>query len=294
MSLKTLPWHETQWQRLFSLLHNHKLPHALLMSGGVGLGKRAFAEQAAQVLLCHERIACSTCPNCQLFLSGNHPDFYHLQISDENKSIKIDMIRSLAADVVQTANQGGNKVILISHADEFQFAAANALLKLLEEPPSNTFFILVSDNPSLLLATIRSRCQELRFAPSYARATQEWLQKQGGTIELLKLTEGAPLLALQYAQDETLKKEYETFSQSWDAFLKTRNIFSTAETWSKLSVNDTLTWAMKNCEKIVYESTSTDVFDFYAKIIELKRVLKRQPNLNLQLQYQALLSGFSE
>jgi DNA polymerase-3 subunit delta' len=290
MSNKTLPWHETQWQRFFSLLQNNKLPHALLLSGGIGLGKRQFAQQAAQVLFCQQHTACGTCANCQLFLSGNHPDFYQLQISDENKSIKIDMVRSLAEHVVQTATQGGDKVILISSADEFQFAAANALLKLLEEPPSNTFFILVSDNPSSLLPTIRSRCQELRFTPSYSLSTQEWLQKQGGAVELLKFTEGAPFLALQYAQDETLQKDYQTFTQSWDAFWQTRDIFGTAAIWSKLSVNDVLTWAQQNCKRMGHDSQFAVMLNCYEQLIALSRLLQRQPNLNLQLQYEAFLS----
>ncbi len=140
-----------------------QLPHGLLLVGPKTLDKRAIADSLTAALLCLAEpatgAACGVCHSCQLIASGNHPDRYVLEPEQEGGTIKIDLIRAVQQDINGTAQLGHGKVILIAPAEGLNMAAANALLKALEEPPPLTYFLLLCTQPMLLPATIRSRCQ---------------------------------------------------------------------------------------------------------------------------------------
>ena len=195
------------------------LPHALLFKGPAGIGKRAFARAVAQGLLCEKRsaplTACGTCGACHWFETENHPDFRMLQpeIAESNDSgdnsepsdkkknryISIAQVRSLTDFINISAHRNGHKIVLIQPAEAMNVNAANALLKNLEEPPPNMHFLLVSDRPNMLPATIRSRCQQLALRPPTAQEATLWLAKSGSAQPELALaqTGGAPLLAAE-------------------------------------------------------------------------------------------------
>jgi DNA polymerase-3 subunit delta' len=316
---KTLPWQTTLWQRFFSLQTQKTLPHALLISGNAGLGKRIFAKQIAHSLICENSCAqspfCEECSSCQLFSSGNHPDYYLLTTDANNRNIKIDMIRDLQNNLAQTATQAGYKIIVLEQADTLQTSSANALLKILEEPPAKTIFILVSDNSLLMLPTIKSRCQELKMSPAFDPQTLTWLEHQGveRATEILELVEGAPLLALNYSHDKQRVEDYEQFYNSFIQLVTTSDIFNAAAFWCKIESDNILTWLAKLIhDMIIFKMSDIEtsqlsdelknllsnyslekLFKQYQLSIELKRVLQRQPNLNLQLQYEAMLAQFN-
>lgn len=207
-----LPWQRDAWSRLGTQWHAGRCPHALLLSGQPGLGKRRFAEAFAAMLLCdspQQGLACGDCRGCKLWRAGSHPDFLRVEPEKEGGPLKVEQIRQLGGFVGRTSAREGARVVWLAPAEAMNVNAANALLKNLEEPASSVIFLLISDAPSGLLPTIRSRCQTVPFpAPSEESALQ-WL-KDGGlegraARSALAVAGGAPLRALALAEPESLE-----------------------------------------------------------------------------------------
>jgi DNA polymerase-3 subunit delta' len=222
--MSPFPWHRATQERFLALRAN--LPHAVLVSGQAGIGKVQFARAVAAAVLCESpkgAFACGTCPSCHWFEQGNHPDFRELvpEAAEEEEEgegdagagksekaksivIKIDQVRAVGDFVALSTHRAGHRVLLLHPAESMQPAAANALLKTLEEPPPGTLIVLVTDQPARVLATIRSRCRLLPLkAPSPAQALA-WLREQGvaEADAALAAAGGAPLLAFELAQPE--------------------------------------------------------------------------------------------
>jgi DNA polymerase-3 subunit delta' len=206
-------WHIPAWRQLWAAAG---LPHAMLLTGPEGIGKSVFAKALAARLLCENPTddgACGVCPSCHWLATDNHPDFRYVipeaeaDVEDSggdaerkkgSRQILIDQIRALEDFVYMGGHRNGARVIVIEPAEAMNVAAENALLKILEEPPSSVYFILVSSHWRRLLPTIRSRCQTIKLPrPSIVQA-QDWLGQQGekGLAELLPLVGDAPLAAL--------------------------------------------------------------------------------------------------
>lgn len=204
-----LPWHADIYKRLCDLDKEQKLAHAYLLEGAEGLGKLTLVKHFAHYLLCQspkEQQPCLECHACHLIAAGSHPDL-KLLIPEETRNIKIDQIRETLSFMSNTALRGGRKVIIIAPAEAMNNNASNALLKALEEPTAGTLLLLVSHQPALLMATIKSRCQKLSFACPDANVAIDWLQSKNisGPAEiLLKLANGAPLKALHLADEDAL------------------------------------------------------------------------------------------
>lgn len=157
-------------------------------------------------LLCLQPLgleACGDCKACRVLAAGTHPDNYVLEPEEADKAIRVDQVRELVSFIVQTAQLGGRKVVLVEPVEAMNLNAANALLKSLEEPAGNTVLLLVSHQPSRLLATVRSRCvQQACPLPSQAQSL-EWLAGQLPELSaedhqvLLTLAAGSPLGAVR-------------------------------------------------------------------------------------------------
>ncbi|WP_339858091.1 DNA polymerase III subunit delta' [Pseudohongiella acticola] len=204
-----LPWHTDAWTQVMNQQRNQRLAHAYLISGLPGSGRYLFARALAATLLCTElasdeanSTACGHCRQCLLFDTGHHPDVLDITPEEGKKSIKIDQIRTISNLVNQTSNQtGAIKVIIIQPAEALGTAAANALLKNLEEPPGRTLFLLISEPGAQMLPTIRSRCQPLPLSPATSEQGLAWLSQQSAAAQdelaaALTLASGAPLRAL--------------------------------------------------------------------------------------------------
>lgn len=197
------PWQAALWQQLAGRTQH---AHAYLLHGPAGIGKRALAERLMALLLCKSPVelqACGHCKSCHLLAAGSHPDNYVLEPEEADKPIKVDQVRALVNFVVQTAQLGGRKVILVEPAEAMNLNAANALLKSLEEPSGDTVLLLISHQPSRLLPTIKSRCvQQACPLPSEAVSLQ-WLSEalpdgsEQDIRELLYLAAGSPLAAVR-------------------------------------------------------------------------------------------------
>ena len=204
---EALPWLATLWGRLGASRKADRLPHALLIAGPRGVGKRHLAWQLARALLCPqtdaEGRACCSCADCRLAAAGSHPDLQQLVPDPESKSgeIGIEPIRELADRTSLTPSRAARKLILVDPADRLNTAAANALLKTLEEPAGAALLCLIAEQPSRLPATIRSRCQWLRVPIPPQSEALAWLAPRMGiepaeAAARLRLAYGAPLRAL--------------------------------------------------------------------------------------------------
>jgi DNA polymerase-3 subunit delta' len=209
------------------LARRDKLPHALLFRGREGIGKRALAEALARALLCEKRQpgagACGRCVACNWMEQGSHPDFRRLEpeiLSDSRDAeegterkpsleIRIEQVRDIAGLIAMTTHRNGPRVILIHPAEALNMNAANALLKNLEEPPPQTYFLLVSHRWHQLPATIRSRCEQVVLAPPTRETAREWLAQQKLSDADLALAHAgsAPLLAAAFDEDYWHQRE---------------------------------------------------------------------------------------
>jgi DNA polymerase-3 subunit delta' len=207
------PWQRESWTRLERARSADRFPHALLIEGPPGAGKREFALKLARTLLCARTEvifeACGACRSCQLLEAGTHPDLLLLTPESEGKDLKIDQIRAVVEFVSLRSHYDRGKVVLIPRAELMNRSAANALLKTLEEPPSQSVLILVSSRPGLLPATIRSRCQRLHIRAGDDEASVAWLEARvpAGVAAgaLLGLSGGGPLAALEACRQSTLE-----------------------------------------------------------------------------------------
>ena len=188
-------------------------PHALLIDGPRGIGKRTLALNFARALLCEtpgtDGLACGTCPGCHYVLAGQHPDLQMVEpfkLDDDGEielldTIPVDRIRALIDWVQLTSHRGRAKVAVIVPAESMHPSAANALLKTLEEPPAATYLMLVAHQPGRIPATLRSRCRRLPAPQPDVAAALAWLRAQGVAepAGVLAQAGGAPLLALAMA-----------------------------------------------------------------------------------------------
>jgi len=241
MSRLPFPWQEAAWRRLQQL--RERLPHAILFHGPTGIGKAAFAECFAQSLLCQspdaDGHACGDCDSCGWFSQYSHPDYRRVRpelLEDEgapdgdeggeekkggkaskapSKDIKIDQVRALADFMNVSTHRQGMRVILLYPAEALNTAAANALLKTLEEPPPQTVFLLVSNSLDRLLPTILSRCRKFALAMPERGEALQWLSAQGVADAEVWLAEqgGAPLAAREMAEGGT-REPIEEFLQA--------------------------------------------------------------------------------
>ncbi len=217
---KKYPWQKTIWQRL--MIDKKRLPHALLLRGQSGIGKLNFAISLSQALLCEQvnsnHQACGTCPSCGWFEQDNHPDFRLIspeqdsgkedeagdKATKKKTQIVIDQIRGLSDFLSLSSHKSdGLRIVVIHPAEGLNAAAANALLKMLEEPPPNVVFVLVAHQAHKILPTIMSRCQKIDMPVPSTEDALDWMKKEGlqNAEALLSYAGGSPLMAIDEAEE---------------------------------------------------------------------------------------------
>ncbi len=243
------PWLQDLWVQLQTLRKSGQLPHAIMFAGAEGLGKFELAQTFAWSLLCKspsdEGKPCGQCSGCNLMLAGNHPDYRVIEPEEKGKTIKIDAIREFIEQEGITAHAGGHKPVLIRPADAMNQAAANSLLKTLEEPVSGTIMILISANPSRLPATIRSRCRMITIPVPAAEIATAWLESvipDTNTEALLQSVAGAPLKAVRMASQDRQELFQETLGDFLDVVSLKKDPVGTAGNWMKHDIKEILRW----------------------------------------------------
>lgn len=235
------PWQYEQWTALQQRLQMQKLPHALLLHGETGLGVDHFAERFLRTLLCCAKAPpCRDCRACKLYASGNHPDFLEIAAEKEGGEIRVSQIRTLVEYLQTTRHYGDFKLVWIRNADAMNRAAANALLKTLEEPPSASFIMLTSHFPFRMPATVRSRCQGVRLACFGQAQACKWLAETEAISEnearrRLVTHRWRPLLARPVAPETSaLVGDKEDFYQDIMRLCRKQNTLDkVADKWQK-------------------------------------------------------------
>lgn len=341
------PWQSGDWERL-QQLRSH-WPHALLLHGQAGIGKLAFAQHLAKGLLCESPQAdgqpCGACPACNWFAQGNHPD-YRVVVpealaglvgpaaaddkddakadkgdADEgkksrapSKEIRIEQVRALLDFTGVGSHRGGLRVVVLYPAEALNVAAANALLKTLEEPPSGVVFLLVSARIDRLLPTIISRCRQWPMSTPAPQEAQAWLAKQGvaDPAGLLAEAGGAPLAALALSQDDNRALRDWTLGQL--AAGAACDAFACGETLKKLPVPLVLGWLQRWVYDLLAERTAgrpryypqsasalarcaahldAPALARYLKTVTRQRAVENHP-LNARLVFEELFLGYRE
>ena len=277
-------WQQKIWQKL---AHSEEFRgHALLLKGKKGIGKYEFARHLAKSWLCTastaERKACGECLSCGWFEQNGHPNFYQVvpealsinlgepsekQDSEEksnnsatkknaSQQISIEQIRRLTDFVYMTGHQNGYKIILIYPAEAMNSAAANALLKKLEEPPENVLFILVTHQAQHLLPTIRSRCQQIAMPVPDVETAVAWLKQHHVNDPQASLAAAgfSPLSALLFDQGENAAQHEQFIQQISNP--NRLDPLSLAEALQQTNLSVVVSWLQKWCYDLVSYRTT--------------------------------------
>lgn len=204
------PWLNQPYRQIIAQHQNGRPHHALLLQALPGMGDASLVWGISRWLMCQHRSglkSCGECHACQLMQAHTHPDWYELSAEKGKSSLGIDAVRNVTEKLYHHAQQGGAKVVWLPDASQLTEAAANALLKTLEEPPKNTWFLLCCQQPGSLLATLRSRCLSIHLASPDEGLSLSWLQKQtpasqSDALTALRLSGGAPAAAEQLLEDK--------------------------------------------------------------------------------------------
>jgi len=180
MPFRGITGHQPLLELLARAIARGTLPPSLIFAGPAGVGKRMTATALAQALNCERRVdypdasvldagpvgkeACGVCASCKRIARGVHADILVIEPGDSG-SIKVDQVREAIDRAAYRPFEGKRRLVVVDEADAMIPEAQNALLKTLEEPPPSSVFVLITSRPDVLLPTVRSRCQRLRFGP---------------------------------------------------------------------------------------------------------------------------------
>ncbi len=295
------PWLDSTWQQLMQ--QRARLPHAILLKGRAGIGKHDFAVAFAKAMLCRnpaaEGHACGYCQSCNWFEAGAHPDYKWLTPENDEPNeetgkkgtkrtiISVAQIRQLADFISLTSHQSGLKVIVLSPAEALNTASANALLKMLEEPPAGTLFVLVSSQPQRLLPTIISRCHAISLPMPDAHTASGWLKAQGLDEPEKWLAEAgsAPLLAASLSEQGVVSGMLLKHLAQGGVM----NPFTTASEFLSLGMEP----ALQILQKWAYDLQRcrlTHTLHYFPDYRNAFQALSKSVNLSSLIQFQRMLS----
>lgn len=312
------PWQKADWSRITR--NPGQTHHAWLLIGRSGIGKREFALKYAQYLVCQrtsstQTLPCGDCQNCRLFEAGTHPDFHVITTEAEavngrstlisqyseryqdsrerdrktkpGRIISIDQIRRLIDRFSTHTHISAVRVALILPADRMNINAANALLKLLEEPPSSTVFILVSAESGRLPSTIRSRCIGHNMMTPGEEAALSWLEQGSGKAQgrgqsriALKSATGGPLDARVLIEEGLLELQKNHVKGLINLLLKRVPALELAGQTAKMDFEQALVWLQQfvvdlvKWHQIQLEPDWADVFPQDIQTVSIERLYR--------------------
>ncbi|MEI6701955.1 MAG: DNA polymerase III subunit delta' [Deltaproteobacteria bacterium] len=202
-------------------LRTGKTAHSYLFEGISGCGRKKTALALIQALFCSilPDDACGECPSCRKVAGGNHADIHFIEPLPDKRDISIDQLRAMQRELSLRPYEAPRKACIIEPAERMSINAANSLLKTLEEPPGNALIILLTENAGMLLPTIRSRCQLIRFShlsPEHIRTLLERSGISAGTAALLAHMAGGSLQQAYGLDNESLTSRREVVLTALD------------------------------------------------------------------------------
>lgn len=256
--LQDIPWNTEIWNELVQRYYGSGLPHASLLLGNEGTGKRPLAYRLAKFLLCkavdkkHAQLTtfCNQCHSCQLMDAGSHPDYFICDQEAKGKQIKVDLVRKVNDFLAKTPQISTCQVVQIYPVEAMNLNASNALLKTLEEPSGETYLFLMAERLGSVLPTIRSRTQRINLHPPVMEQAVAWLsQEMPGTstedlTQALRQCGGGPLKAQSWLRNGLLAQDaaYVNLMKGWLG--GSQQLQDTSKGLSKYELLDTINWWM--------------------------------------------------
>lgn len=300
-----LPWHDGALRQIITtLLGSDDLP-VICLQAPSGYGADISAQHLAATLLCQleDFAACGECDACTLKAAGTHPDYYSL-CAQSDETIKVDQVRAALPKLYQQSYLGGFKILLISPADRLNRAAANCLLKTLEEPPSHTLIILVLERSQRIPATLLSRVRKYHLPMPSTAELHSWLcqfsQDERQIDTALMLTDQVPMAALSLLNDLTQQARY----QAMHEFLTAANARVGDIGAVKACLDEPLTDTVDKLGRALAQQLKTILqaggraaqspevihyFAYYDKLLSIQKKLAQATGLNQQLLLETLL-----
>lgn len=229
-------------QRHINIFDNEEIHHAFIISGSKGIGKSLLIESLAEKIL-----------NNKISLENN-PDFHNLRILDEKKLIGINQIHELRDKLYESSFLGKNKVAVINEIEKISIDGLNAILKILEEPPKNTYFLLSTNFLNQIPLTIQSRCFDLRISSPEIQQSLEWLSdyQTKDALQALEITNNLPIKAKYFLDNNLLDARYNFVKDVSDIIKEGKDIVSISEKW--INDNDTLNLKLEWMSQILSDS----------------------------------------
>ena len=295
------PWLEADSARLAAMLERDQLPHALLILGPFGVGRRLLAFRLAEMLLGGG----IGIPDPAQLDGGRvddawlqaHPDLRLLQPEEDKnkpgkfrKNITIEQVRALIEFLSMTSHQGGAKAVIIAPAQAMNRHTANCLLKTLEEPAAGNYLILVAESVSGLPATIVSRCHRVRVPQPDPQVAVDWLSAMDPMVDwsgALKLSAGAPLAALEWQRSDfpqiaaKLERDISALRQ------RTETPAMVAKRWVKYDPEPCLRWLFNRLGAEIRSQAGYEVPDSIKKP-DIHRLQKSGETLNIEPSFAVL------
>lgn len=245
------PWLTPVYKQLVAQYASDRKHHALLFQSIVGCGDQQLVQAIGRWLMCQNpqgEKTCGICHNCNLMKAGTHPDWHIVEPEKGKTAIGVDQIRLLMEVLYNHAQQGGVKAVWFPQCEQLSEAAANALLKTLEEPPADTYFLLSCHDASKLPATIRSRCRLWVLNCPDEAFSIEWLKRQNaGDPDSLKtalrLSNGAPIAAQQLLTS-TVWRNREEVCHGLDSAFTQRDLLSLLPALNHNNADERIHWAI--------------------------------------------------
>lgn len=276
-----IPWLAPAQAQLREAIEQDRLSHALLVTVSPGLGGEWLAYWLAARFYCEQPRSggpCGECRACVRVMADEQPDCVVLRPIEESKEIRVDQVRELTTELALTAHGAGRKVAIISPAEKLNRAAANALLKTLEEPTRGAVLVLVSGEANRLPPTVQSRCTRIRIAPPSTEVMVAWLRSQhsGNTDwgKVLAVMGANPLAALEVDTSSFIALYDETVRALDRARSGTLDAIETAEIWGKddfgLRVACIEHWLLQQLRQCVTQGQT----EMAARLLELQEPLR--------------------